>query len=123
MAPLMSVPVIISLTALILVLFLTVPSIHSIARRPHFRPKDYQDDSISKTYEDEDGVASEEAEGAYSATVPKYIAMASTVIGLIVNVITNVYTVIKPDLRSHLGSWIIFGSWVGRVSSLTQIIH
>ena len=109
-----SVPAIISLTALILDFLLTFPSIYSISRRVYSGRKNIIIESTSKSYEDEDGVATEEAITVYSATIPKYIALASTLTGLVVNIITNVYTVVQPDARLHLEYWFTFGSWVGR---------
>ena len=55
-----SVAVIVSLTALVLIFFLTISSIHSISRRIFSGRKYEEVESTSKFYEDEDGVATEE---------------------------------------------------------------
>ena len=109
----LSVPVIASLTALILIFFFTLPSVYSISRRVYLGRQHEKVESASTFYEDEDGVATEEARKAYSATIPKYMALASTLSGLVVNITTIVFSEVQPDPPSHLEYWFTFGSWVG----------
>lgn len=111
---------VVNLMALILISFLTVPSVYSISRRFYLGQKYKAIRSVSNDYEDEDGVATEEARMAYSAIKSKYMALASTLVGLIVNIITNVYSEIQPVPSSHLVHWFTFGSWVGGYQRVVQ---
>ena len=120
MAPPTIVPAVLSLATFILDFLLTLPAFYSISRCVYFGRKDQKNISIAGPYEDEDGVATDEAKATYSATVPKYLALASTLLGFAVNIITSVYTVIQPKTPSHLEHWFTFGSWVGRCSWLLQ---
>ena len=109
-----SVPVIVSSVTLLLIFLLTLPSVYGTARRI-YSGRHYQLDEPSvNSYEDEDGVATEEARKAYSAAIPKYMALASASSGLIVNIFTNVYSEAQPALPSRPEHWLAFGSWVSR---------
>lgn len=96
------------LTALILVFFLTVPSVVKLCKSYH-RQKYSR---INALYEDEDGIATEETQKEYSATAPKYLALLSTVIGFIASVISASFTTINRTRNLYVENWLLFGSWV-----------
>ena len=112
-ASVLSESVIVGLAALLSVFFLTLPSFYRIWRRLYQGRQQRKVQLTSQSYEDEDGIATEDARKAYSAAIPKYIALAGTSIGLVVNLFTNVYSEAQPTLPSRMEHWLAFGSWVG----------
>ena len=112
----LSEPVVIRLTALILVFFLTIPALFSISKQLFSNRRGKRVEYISNYYDDEDGVATQQAQKAYSTKSPKYSALTFTSIGLVVSIVSNVYSEVEPVVASRSEDWFTFGSWVGRHS-------
>ncbi len=108
MEPPPSPSVVTGLTALILVFFLTIPSVVKLFKS-YSRGKYARIDAL---YEDEDGSATEESQTEYSATLPKYIALLSSMIGFIASTISAAFTTIHPTRNLYVENWLLFGSWV-----------
>ncbi len=108
-----SEPVVIRLTALILVFLLSLPAVLSILKRVCLVRKGKSVEYISGCYVDEDGVATEQVQKDYSVILPKYTALVFTSFGLIVSIISNVYSEVEPVVASRWEDWFTFGSWVG----------
>ena len=107
-----SVPVIVDLVAFLSILLFALPCFYSIARRVYYG-KSYQNARpTSEAFEDEDGVATEEARSSFSAAIPKYAALVSTLFGVVVNIVTNVYSEVRSDLPSRWVHGFVFGGWV-----------
>ena len=118
-----SPPAIAGLTALIVVFFLTVPTFLKLFEnvKSKLKPKDYED--VHKLYEDEDGAATEESQKEYSAALPKYLILSSTIIGFLASTTTAVMTTVMPMNTMYLNNWLLFGSWVHeRYSNLKGIL-
>lgn len=105
-------PFVIRLTALILVFILTFPALLSILKRVFSSRKRIKSRYSLDCYEDEDGVATEQAQKAYSVKVYECTALGFVSIGLIVSIILNVYSEIQPVVVSRWEDWFTFGSWV-----------
>lgn len=97
-----------ALTALILVFFLTVPSVVKLFKS--YSKEKYT--RINTLYEDEDGAVTEDAQKEYSATIPKYIAFSSSAIGFIASVVSAAFTTVHPTRNLYVENWLLFGSWV-----------
>ena len=112
-----SPPAIAGLTALIVLFFLTVPTFLKLFEnvRSKLKPTDYED--VHKLYEDEDGAATEESQKEYSAALPKYLVLSSTIIGFLASTATAVITTVMPMTTMYLNNWLLFSSWVHQRSS------
>lgn len=80
-----------------------------IKRRPNSRNGD---DEGYKLYEDEDGVATAQSQKEYSATLPRYLLLASTVMGTMMAIAGSIFNTVHPNKGSSVERWIMFGSWV-----------
>lgn len=98
--------------ALILVFLITVPTLLSFYNRINTKAKGNGFDEVHKLYEDRDGVATEESQKAYSAAIPKYIALSACVIGVLASFVMAVFTSTHGMGDFFLENWLIFGSWV-----------
>ena len=108
MPSLLSSPAIVGLTALILVFLLTIPTLSSDLKRVSSARKAHDDGDFQKLYEDHDGVATEKSQKAYSAAVPKYIALASSIIGYLASLAAAVTTTIDTADYLKTESWLQF---------------
>lgn len=69
------------------------------------------EDNAHKLYEDTDGIATEDSEKHYSATKPKYLALAASLGGLVSAIVTaafafseSVYLLLVPSL--NVATWV-----------------
>ena len=65
-----------------------------------------------KLYEDEDGIATDESQQKYSATISRYFILFVPLAGSLVSLSLSVYSTIYPGHNLFLESWMTFGSWV-----------
>lgn len=100
------------LVALILIFSTTVPTLLQFFSEARIKAKGNGYEDLHKLYEDRDGVATEESQNEYSATIPKYIALSSCILGFLVSIIIAVFTTIHPSKNFFVENWVIFGSWV-----------
>ena len=101
-----------SLTALILVFFLTVPTFWSLFNQARSKARGSDYEEIHKLYEDRDGVATEESQKRYSAAIPKYIAASSSLLGFIASIAIAAFTSVHSATHPCLENWLSFGTWV-----------
>ena len=71
-------------------------------------------------YVDEDGAATEESQKAFSAVIPRYLILASAVIGLLLSIAAAVLSTVRPSGIFFLESWLLVGGWVSATLSLDQ---
>ncbi len=102
------------LTAFLLVFCCTVPTFWSLFDRARSKPKSCEFEVEHKLYEDQDGVATEESQKGYSATIPKYIALSSSVTGFLASVAIAAFASVHGETE-HIGHWLVFATWVGDV--------
>ena len=107
-----SPPAITALTALILVFFITVPTILRLIQglRSSLKKDGYE--NVHEFYEDEDGTATAETQKEYSAAIPKYLSLSSSILGLLASLTAAVITTVVPKTIIYLNHWFLFGSWV-----------
>ena len=98
-----------------LLFILSVPFSHQIYATFNSKSKGYSFTSADSPYEDEDGKASAETQKAYSRAVltPKYLSLSCSLIGIIAGAVSAVLVTVDRAVNFRLGSWLVFGSWVG----------
>lgn len=98
-----------NVTVLVLISFLTVPSV--LAIQSHFRHKK----SKPRLYEDKDGVATEESMAAYSATTPKIVLTIFTIAGFAIATSLAVITTLNQNENGlFIHNWLNFAQWVNK---------
>jgi hypothetical protein len=109
-----SPPTVAGSITLIVVFILTIPTFLNILGdvRSKFRAKECDDGH--RTYEDEDGAATEESQKEHSNAIPKYFTLASSVIGFLASATTAVITSVTSTNAIYLNNWLLFGSWVDK---------
>ena len=108
---------IVALTALILVFFTSLPAFVRVLKRGTLKAMVEVPYETSKLYEDEDGIATEEAQKGYTAAVPKYIALSCSMLGLSASMGIAVHTTVHPMLHLCLENWLSVGTWVRTLSN------
>lgn len=103
---------IVGLTALTLVFITTIPTLLNLLKRAKSQYKANGYDEIHKLYEDKDGVATEESQNQYSATVPKYSTLFGSIIGLATSIAIAVLISVNSVRNLDIENWLVFGSWV-----------
>lgn len=100
-------PLAVGITGLVLLALLTIPTLLAMVsqtRRP--KPK-------SRTYQDKDGISTEELTSANTAIVPKSLLLLFAVLGLATSIAlaiierSEVHTTFAPK-----EAWLNFGQWV-----------
>ena len=109
---------IVGLTALIIVCVTTLPTLLNLYKRAKHSSKNYGYREIHKLYEDKDGVATEETANEYTAAIPKFIALTSTLLGLAAAVVNIVITSTYSSQSPSIGDWIAFSTWVSSSQSV-----
>ena len=97
-------------TALGLIALLSIPSIHQYVRRIRSTKSQYVD--LSDRYEDEDGVATQESEEAYSDFVPRLIVLLGAIIGCLDCLVSAILTTTREALPLLIEQWLQFVTWV-----------
>lgn len=69
-------------------------------------------DKGHKLYEDEDGTATEKSQEEYSATLPRYLLLASSAVGTLIAIAGSIFSTLHPKNGQLIECWITFGSWV-----------
>ena len=101
-----------SLTALILVFLLTLPTLWSLFNQAKSKAHRGDYEEIHKLYQDRDGVATEDSQKEYSAAIAKYTALSSSILGLIASIAIAAFTSVNSVDYSCLESWLSSGTWV-----------
>lgn len=96
------------LTALVSVSIFTIPSILKLIRS--YSREKYA--TVNALYDDEDGTATEETQKDYSATVPKYIAVSTSVIGFVASIVAAAFITVHPTRDLYVENWLLLGCWV-----------
>lgn len=112
MAATLNLSAIAGLIALLLVFLITVPTLLSFYNRVNMKAKGNGYEEVHKLYEDRDGVATEESQKAFSAAIPKYIALSGCVVGLLTSLVMAVFTSTRSMGDFFIENWLTFGSWV-----------
>lgn len=118
MEPSPSPSAVVGLTALILVFFTSLPTFLRLFNRATLRARGNAPIEISKLYEDEDGIATEETQKGYTATLPKYLALSCSVLGFSASLGLAVFTTVHPKLNQYVENWLSFSTWVNMLSNL-----
>lgn len=100
--------------ALVLIVGLSLPAFLQILKRVRSSKLQYVD--LSDRYEDEDGVATEESEGAYSDFIPRLILILVSVIGTIDCLASAILTTTRDALPLFVEQWLQFITWVWEVA-------
>ena len=116
MQPSPSSPVIVGLTALILVFLTSTPTFLRIFKKVASNAKVNVPDQISKLYKDEDGIATEDTQKRYSVALPKYIALSCSVLGISASLSIAVFTSVHSSSNLYVENWLSFGTWVRLLS-------
>ena len=105
-----STSVAVSIACLGLVAALTIPAGRQFLN--HIRAKRKQYEELSDPYEDEDGVATEESQEAYSDYLPRLILILASVVGCADALVAAVLTTSRSHLPLALEQWLQFATWV-----------
>ena len=112
MEPSPSPSLVFGLITLILIFFISTPTFLRLYKRTIVEPRGSASDETSKLYEDEDGIATEETQKEYSATLPKSIALLCSLLGFSASMSIAVYSTVHPTLHLYVEHWLTFGTWV-----------
>ena len=93
----------------------TIPALKQIPSRPK---RLYE-----ALYEDDDGVATEEAISAYSDRIPKFILCFSSIIGFLASIVSLVFASLYPEKSLLIESWITVLCWVSLNSFLHLVLY
>jgi|SRR5271154_4951509 len=96
--------------ALALVGFLSLPAASQCFQR--CRASKLQFEDLSGRYEDEDGIASEESEAAYSDFVPRLILILVSIVGTVGCLISSVLVTTRATVPLVVEQWLQFATWV-----------
>ena len=107
-----SLSAIIALITLILILFTSIPHLLTVCKRARSKARGDSPDETFKLYEDEDGIATEEAQKKYSAAMPKYFALSCSLLGFSASTSIAVFSTVHPTLDLYVEHWLSFGIWV-----------
>ena len=110
------------LTSLLVVFFITVPTLRNLLDRTRSKPKGSDDGSTYKRYEDADGIATEKSQKQYSATVPKYLTLLGSVVGFLASLTLGTFSSVHQVQNLYLEDWLIFAIWV-RIVLLRARLH
>ena len=116
-----NVPIVLSFVTLVVSFFLTTPTIYAYAIRLTSKQRYGESQLASKFYEDEDGVATEEACKEFSARFPKYLALTSAMVGFAISVASSVLYETRISSPAHLAYWFTFGCSVSRTKTQPTI--
>lgn len=100
----------IAIVALIVVVLLTLPGATKLYYRWSANKKQYQE--FTDKYEDEDGVATEESEAAFSTKIQCVLILLFALIGFAVSLVSSVLATLREDARLPVESWLQFAAWV-----------
>ena len=104
---------IVGFTALILIFFTSLPALISFFYQATSKEKNETSNETSELYQDQDGIATEETQKAYSAALPKYIALSCSLLGWSASTIVAVFTTVHPVSNIYVEHWVGFVTWVG----------
>ncbi|KAK5230671.1 hypothetical protein LTR47_007525 [Exophiala xenobiotica] len=99
----------VSIACLVAVAFLSIPASYQLIARLRAKKDQYQ--HVSSRYEDEDGVATEESEEAFSDFIPRLLLILISIVACLDALATAVLTTTRPDLSLTIEQWLQFGTW------------
>lgn len=105
-----STSLIAAVVCLVLVALLSVPAAWENVLRFTATKSQYQD--LPHNYEDEDGVATEESEAAYSDFVPRLVLILISVVGLLDSLALAVLATSRSYLALRIEQWLQFATWI-----------
>ena len=100
-----------SCIALGLVFLLTLPAIIITVTKFKTRSTNGSEE-IEKPYEDEDGSATEASSRSFSAALPIYLTLGSTVSGLGLSTATAIQSTARTKRTAYIDTWLVLGCWV-----------
>lgn len=104
-------PVIASSVALVFIAIIASTAFLNLVIKLRRNSKNGYDEG-QKLYEDEDGIATEESQKEYSATLPRYLLLASCAMGTLIAIAGSILSTLHPSKSPFVECWITFGSWV-----------
>ncbi|KAL8859663.1 MAG: hypothetical protein Q9178_003777 [Gyalolechia marmorata] len=94
-----------------LVVLLTLPAISIIVIKFNSRSTNGSEE-IEKPYEDEDGSATEASSKSFSAALPIYLTLGSTVSGLGLSTATAIQSTARTRRTAYIDTWLALGCWI-----------
>lgn len=100
-----------SIVGLAAVAFLTIPAAKQLSRRlSGSRSLSYE--PLSDRYEDEDGIATEESQAAYSVHLQRILLMVIVTVGTVETLIIALLATSRHRIRLPTEQWLSFVSWI-----------
>lgn len=100
----------ISIACLVVVALLSFPSANQFLARLRAKKNQYHD--LSELYTDEDGVATEESQAAYSDLIPRLLLIIISVVASLDALATAVLTTTRPNHSLIVEQWLQLATWV-----------
>ena len=107
-----SLSLVFGLIALLLIFCISTSTFLKLYKRAIVELRGTASDETAKLYEDQDGIATEETQKEYSATVPKSIALWCSLLGFSASMSIAIYSTVHPALDLYVEHWLSFGTWV-----------
>ncbi|KIX00443.1 uncharacterized protein Z518_10582 [Rhinocladiella mackenziei CBS 650.93] len=101
---------VVSIACLVLVALLSIPAFYQHLRRIRAKKDQHQD--LSDHYHDDDGVATEESEEAYSDFFPRLILILLSTVASLDALVTAVLTTTRPHVSLTFEQWLQFATWL-----------
>ena len=108
----LSLPVVLTFTALVFNTLLTLPTILLFIQSLSGRRKRTTPRFKADIYEDEDGTASGDACKAQSSRLPKYLSVFGSLLGFGIALFEIIIFAIREAPVAHLAEWFTLSSWV-----------
>ena len=102
---------VVGLIVLILIFLTSIPTFLNIYKRVTSKARSAPLDETSKLYRDEDGIATEESQREFSASVPKYIALSCSLLGFSASISIAIFSTVHPASNLCVEYWLSFGTW------------
>jgi hypothetical protein len=96
--------------ALVLVGLLSLPAASQCFQRCTASKSQFED--LLDRYEDEDGIASEESQAAYSDFVPRLILILVSIVGTVDCLISSILVTTHAAVPLVVEQWLQFATWV-----------
>lgn len=109
-----------AIVCLILVTLLTLPSLWQCILRLQKSKDQYE--SLSGHYEDEDGIATDESESAYSDFIQRLIILLVSAVGSLDALALAVLTTRQPEFRLLIEQWLQFATWVSQPTLFSSLL-
>ncbi|KZF26219.1 ABC bile acid transporter [Xylona heveae TC161] len=89
---------------------MTLPGVVNLRKSAWSLRKDYE--QVDALYEDQDGVATEKSQAAFSDKIPKLFVYLSSVLGSSVTLASALWATLNPEKSLLIWNWLQFGAWM-----------